>query len=59
MKNPSGKAEARNAGVAVAKSDTIVISDADMVPGPDFVQAHYRHIRPVRMLVALKAWRII
>ena len=39
--NPSGKAEARNAGVAVAKSDTIVISDADMVPGPDFVQAHY------------------
>ncbi|MGC6367814.1 MAG: glycosyltransferase family 2 protein [Candidatus Marinamargulisbacteria bacterium] len=39
--NPSGKAEARNAGVAVAKSDIIVISDADMVPGPDFVQAHY------------------
>lgn len=39
--NPSGKAEARNVGVAAAKSDLIIISDADMIPGPEFVQAHY------------------
>ena len=39
--NPSGKAEARNTGVAAAKSEIIIISDADMVPGPDFVQGHF------------------
>lgn len=40
--NPSGKAEARNIGVSMAKSELVVITDADMIPDSNFVQAHYR-----------------
>ena len=39
--NPSGKAEARNTGVGMANSEIIVISDADMIPDSQFIQAHY------------------
>ena len=39
--NPAGKAEARNHGVQSANSDLIIISDADMIPAPGFVQTHY------------------
>ena len=39
--NPAGKAEARNVGVSEAKSELIIISDADMIPDKKFVQAHY------------------
>jgi len=38
--NPSGKSEARNVGVAHATHDIILITDADMVPTPTFIQAH-------------------
>ena len=38
--NPSGKAEARNIGVQEACSEFIIISDADMIPDPQFIQAH-------------------
>ena len=36
-----GTATARNRGVAEAKSEYIIITDADMIPAPGFVQAHY------------------
>ncbi len=39
--NPAGKSEARNVGVSESKSDFIIITDADMIPAPEFVQAHY------------------
>src|SRR6056300_22056 len=39
--NPSGKGEARNVGVRESRSDLIIISDGDMIPEKNFVQAHY------------------
>ncbi len=39
--NPAGKGEARNEGVRLAKGSIIIISDADMIPDPRFVQAHF------------------
>jgi glycosyltransferase involved in cell wall biosynthesis len=35
-----GKAAARNIGVSEARGEWIIISDADMIPEPQFVQAH-------------------
>ena len=39
--NPSGKAEARNFGVAASKSEIVIITDADMIPDEGFIEAHY------------------
>ena len=48
----------KKVGVAAAKSD-LIISDVDMIPGPEFVQAHYTAYDRVKMLVVLKDWHII
>jgi len=48
--NPSGKAEARNVGVQEASSELIIISDADMIPDPEFIQAHLTAHRNSRQL---------
>lgn len=37
----TGKAQARNIGVHLAKGTLIIISDADMIPDTSFVQAHF------------------
>ena len=36
-----GKAAARNYGVSKSSSDIIIVTDADMIPDPCFIQAHY------------------
>ncbi len=36
----AGKAAARNYGVSQAKGDWIIITDADMIPDPEFAAAH-------------------
>ncbi|HOV70362.1 MAG TPA: glycosyltransferase [Clostridia bacterium] len=38
----SGRAAARNTGIAAAGSDTIVFCDGDRVPAPDFLEEHIR-----------------
>ncbi len=47
--NPSGKAEARNVGVSKAKSEIVIITDADMIPDSNFVKAHYRAHKSSKM----------
>ena len=37
-----GKSGARNRGVAESNSDIIIITDADMIPGPDFIATHIK-----------------
>ena len=53
-----GKSAARNRGVLESKGDPVVMTDADMIAAPNFIEAHVsmhqRHANPI--LVQGKTW---
>ena len=53
----SGRAAARNAGIAAAQGEVVLFNDSDILASPDLLSAHLRHHRE-RRDVAVVGWEV-
>jgi glycosyltransferase involved in cell wall biosynthesis len=53
----SGRAAARNAGIAAARGDVVLFNDADILASPDLLSQHLRHHRKQQQ-IAVVGWEV-